>query len=59
MERTVKVRGRDGTSTKDISIPARVARDADIDPGDEFAVTTTRDEEDRLVIEYTRVERDE
>ena len=54
-EKTVKVRGRDGTATMDISIPASVTRDFDIEQGDVFSVETQTDEKDRLTITYTRV----
>lgn len=54
-KKTVKVRGRDGTATMDISIPAAVVREFDIEQGDVFAVETETDEEGRLVLKYTRV----
>lgn len=49
------VRSREGTPTKDISIPAGIARDYDIDPGDEFVIDTTTDSEGRIVLRYTRI----
>ncbi|WP_415379683.1 AbrB/MazE/SpoVT family DNA-binding domain-containing protein [Halosimplex sp. TS25] len=55
-KKTVGVRGRDGTSTKDISIPAGIAREHDIEIGDEFAIDTARDENGRLVVRYTRLD---
>lgn len=58
-KKTVTVRGREGTSTKDISIPAGIARDHDIDPGDEFAIDTATDEDGVLVLRYRRVGKDE
>ncbi|MFC7140772.1 AbrB/MazE/SpoVT family DNA-binding domain-containing protein [Halosimplex aquaticum] len=54
-KKTVAVRGREGTSTKDISIPAGVAREHDIEIGDEFAIDTTTDGDGRLVVRYTRL----
>lgn len=54
-EKTVVVRGRNGTPTKDISIPAGIARDHDIDLGDEFVIDTMRDDEGRVVLRYTRI----
>ena len=52
---TVKVRGREGTATKDLSIPAAVTREFDIEQGDVFAVETATDDDGRLAITYTRV----
>ncbi|GAB3669967.1 hypothetical protein [Halopiger thermotolerans] len=54
-KKTVKVRGRTGTATMDITIPAAVSREYDIDQGDVFAIETGTDDEGRLVLEYTRV----
>lgn len=54
-KKTVKVRGREGTATKDISIPASVAREFNVELGDVFAVDTEHNEENQLVITYTRV----
>ncbi|WP_164471582.1 hypothetical protein [Halosimplex salinum] len=55
-KKTVGVRGREGTSTKDISIPAGIARDHGIEVGDEFAIDAETDENGRLVLRYTRLE---
>lgn len=52
---TVKVRGREGTPTKDISIPAGISRDHDIERGDVFAIDVATDTEGRLTLTYTRV----
>lgn len=54
-EKTVKARGRKGTATLDISIPAAVTREFDVEQGDVFAVRVTEDEEGRLQVTYTRV----
>ena len=54
-EKTVMVRGREETPTKDISIPARIARDYDIELGDEFVIDTTIDNEGKVVLRYTRI----
>lgn len=58
-KKTVAVRERDGTPTKDISIPAGVARDHDIDLGDEFAIDAATDDDGRLVLRYVRVGKSE
>ncbi|ELY83762.1 MULTISPECIES: hypothetical protein [Natrinema] len=55
VKKTVKVRGRKGTATMDLSIPAAITREFDIERGDVFAVETDTDEKDRLVLQYTRV----
>lgn len=55
VKKTVKVRGRDGTATMDISIPAQITREFDIERGEVFAVETADDEDGRLVLTYTRV----
>lgn len=39
----------------DISIPASITRDHDVERGDVFSVETSSDDEGRLVIQYTRV----
>lgn len=54
-KKTVKVRGRKGTATMDISIPASITRKHDIERGDVFALEETEDEDGRVVLEYTRV----
>lgn len=54
-KKTVKARGRRGTATMDLSIPAEVSREYDIDPGDVFAVDVGVDDDDQPVIRYTRV----
>lgn len=54
-KKTVKVRGRDGTATMDISIPAGITREYNIEQGDVFSIETDTDEKDRLVLRYTRV----
>ena len=54
-KKTVKVRGREGTATMDLSIPAAITRKFDVDRGDVFAVDTETDDEGRLVLRYTRV----
>lgn len=55
-KKIVSVRGREGTPTRDISIPAGIARDHDIELGDEFAIEAAIDDEGRLVLRYTLVE---
>ena len=54
-KKTVKVRGRTGTATMDITIPAAVSREHGIEQGDVFAIETETDDEERLVLKYTRV----
>lgn len=54
-KKTVKVRGREGTVTMDISIPASISREYDIEKGDVFAIDAETDAEGRLVLHYTRV----
>ncbi|WP_459193375.1 hypothetical protein [Halosimplex sp. J119] len=54
-KKKVAVRGRDGTSTMDISIPAGIAREHDIEIGDEFAIDAATDENGQLVLQYTRL----
>ncbi|MDS0478356.1 hypothetical protein [Natrinema sp. 1APR25-10V2] len=54
-KKTVKVRGREGTATMDISIPAAITREYDVERGDVFSVETETDVKDRLILQYTRV----
>lgn len=54
-KKTVKARGREGTVTMDLSIPASVTREFDINRGDVFSVETSTDDKGRVVLEYTRV----
>lgn len=54
-KKTVKVRGREGTATMDISIPAAITREHEVERGDVFAIEADTDDEGRLVLRYTRV----
>jgi hypothetical protein len=54
-KKTVKVRGRKGTATMDISIPAQITREHEVERGDVFTIDTSMDDEGRLVLQYTRV----
>ncbi len=54
-KKTVKARGRDGTATMDLSIPANVSRSHDVEPGDVFTIEAESNEEGQLVLTYTRV----
>ena len=54
-KKTVKVRGRTGTATMDITIPAAVSRKHGIEQGDVFAIESETDDQERLVLKYTRV----
>lgn len=50
---TVRVRGRCGTSSFDITIPAKIARKYDIKHGDIFEVNV--ENKDNLKITYTLI----
>ena len=39
----------------DLSIPAEMSREYDIETGDVFAIDVTVDDDDRPVLRYTRV----
>lgn len=54
-KKTVKARGREGTATMDLSLPAEVTREFDVEPGDVFAVDAESNEKGELVLTYTRV----
>lgn len=54
-KKTVKVRGREGTATMDISIPAAITREYDVERGDVFSVETETDDKGRLIVQFTRV----
>lgn len=41
-KKTVKVRGRKGTATMDISIPAQITREHEVERGDVFTIDTGR-----------------
>ena len=47
----VKVRGRHGTNSLDITIPAKISSEHDIKAGDLFKVTVNNDE-DGLILSY-------
>lgn len=55
VKKTVKARGREGTATKDISIPAGISREHDVELGDVFAIDAETDDQGRLTLTYTRV----
>ncbi len=50
---TVKARGRQGTASLDLTIPAEYSREHGINEGDVFLVEVN--EEDELVISYERI----
>lgn len=53
---TVKAREHHGSSSYDLTIPAEVVKEYDLQIGDVFQVTAERDEEDgEVVITYKRV----
>ena len=49
-EDIVKVRGRQGTKSLDITIPAKLSKEFNIKPGDLFKVNVTN--EDTIIIKY-------
>jgi len=51
---SVKARGRHGTESLDLTIPAELKREHDISEGDVFVVSVNDDDEE-IVIEYKRV----
>lgn len=50
MSDIVKVRGRHGTNTLDITIPAKLSKEFNINVGDLFKVDITN--EDTIIIKY-------
>ena len=54
-KKTVKVRGREGTATMDLSIPASISREYDVEQGDVFTIESETDDNGQLVLIYTRV----
>jgi hypothetical protein len=54
-KKTVKVRGREGTATMDLSIPASISREYDVEQGDVFTIESETDDDGQLVLHYTRV----
>lgn len=54
MAKTVKARARQGSPSFDLTIPAEVVRENDINPGDVFEVTLESDEDD-VTLTYRRV----
>lgn len=46
----VKVRGRHGTNSLDITIPAKISSEYDIKAGDLFKITVNND--DNLIVSY-------
>lgn len=50
---TVKARGRQGTESLDLTIPAELKREHDIAQGDVFLVEV--DDEDELTVRYKRL----
>lgn len=48
----VKVRGRQGTRSLDITIPAELSKEYDIKAGDLFKVTVSNDNDEITVITY-------
>lgn len=54
MAKTVKARARQGSPSFDLTIPAEVVREKDINAGDVFEVTLESDE-DEVTLTYRRV----
>lgn len=50
-EKFVKVRGRHGTKSLDLTIPAELSKEFDINAGDLFKVNITSDN-DAIIIKY-------
>lgn len=57
MSDIVKVRGRHGTKTLDITIPAKISKEYDIQAGDVFKVNIVK-ENDSIKIIYELVYKD-
>jgi len=53
-EFTVKAREHQGTKSLDLTIPAKIVKDANISQGDIFKITLVK-EKDKLSIKYVRV----
>lgn len=53
-ENFVKVRGRQGTKSLDLTIPAKLSAEYDIKPGDLFKVKVTSDGGE-ITIEYSLI----
>lgn len=51
----VKVRGRTGTSSLDLTIPAELAKEYDINAGDLFKVEIKKEDKNELQIVYSLV----
>jgi len=54
MAKTVKARERQGSPSLDLTIPAEVVREEDINAGDVFEITLRSGEED-IILSYRRV----
>lgn len=54
MSKTVKAREHHGANSLDLTLPAEVVRDYDVNPGDIFEIEVTADD-DELTLTYTRV----
>jgi hypothetical protein len=54
MAKTVKARERQGSPSLDLTIPAEIVRDEDINAGDVFEITLDSGEED-VTLSYRRV----
>lgn len=54
MAKTVKARERHGSPSLDLTIPAEVVREQDVNAGDVFEITFESDNDD-LVLTYKRV----
>jgi antitoxin component of MazEF toxin-antitoxin module len=54
MSKTVKAREHHGANSLDLTLPAEVVRDYDVNPGDIFEIEVEEDG-DELALTYTRV----
>ena len=55
---TVKARGRHGTKSLDLTIPAKLSKEHDLGPGDLFKVKI-KNENEKLIIEYELIYKNE
>lgn len=51
---TVKARARGGANSLDLTLPAKVAKEFGVEPGDVFALEV-KERDGKLVVCYTRV----
>jgi len=54
MKKTVKSREHHGADSLDLTIPTKIVKEYDINPGDIFEITEYKDD-DTLVLKYKRI----